>query len=260
VTGAPAWQTALHLLRSLVTKYAAPPVRSFDLVDVEGQVAHFTGTGWDAELVHDFHAQKSGAGILPPGRRHGLMGYMQALLTRTVPRNLTTPQAEVEIVNMGAEAMTVDQSGALIRIPGATAGEVLYTGPTSVCAVGTTPEWGFGFRAFPFAGLAQGRLNLRNYAAGALEGLMHSPGLWRGAHPMPNMGSWLVTRARLNFSRKVPFQIGGDLMEHRDTIEYVIAPDYVDLVDWTALARGAHAVSDERKRDRIRRILLPAHA
>jgi diacylglycerol kinase family enzyme len=258
VTGSPPWKSAFALLRSLLAANAAPPLRSYDLIDVEGQVAHFTGTGWDAELVDDFHAQKTGAGILPPGRRHGLLGYLHALMTRTVPRNLTTPQAEVEIVNSGAEAMTVDALGAPVRMNGMSAGRVLYSGPTSVCAAGTTPEWGFGFRAFPFAGKVEGRFSLHNYNAGALEALMHSPGLWRGTHPMPKMDSWFLTRARLNFSRKVPFQIGGDLLGHRDSIEYVIAPEHVELVDWTSLARGVRGTHGHRKRDRIAQILIPA--
>ena len=258
VTGSPPWRNAFALLRSLVAADAPPPLKSFDLIDVEGQVAHFTGTGWDAELVDDFHGQKTGPGFLPSGRRHGLLGYIHALLTRTVPRNVVTPQAEVEIVNTGAEAMTVDEQGEPIRLHGVAAGQVLYTGPTSVCAAGTTPEWGFGFRAFPFAGKVEGRFSLHNYNAGALEALLHSPGLWRGSHPMPKMDSWFLTRARLNFSRKVPFQIGGDLLGHRDSIEYVVAAEHVELVDWTSLARGVRGSRGHRKRDRLREILIPA--
>ncbi len=259
VTGAPHWKNALALVRSLIVADVAPPVRAFDLVEVEGKVAHFTGTGWDAELVDDFHAQKRGPGVLPPGRRHGLLGYLHGLLTRTVPRNLATPQAEVEIVNTGADAMTLDDEGRPVRLVGPSgAGEVLYSGPTSVCGIGTTPEWGFGFRAFPFAGVSEGRFHLRNYNAKALEGLLSSPKLWRGVHPLPKMDTWLLTRARLRFSREVPFQMGGDLLGHRDVIEYGIAPEHVAIVDWARLVRGGRGARPERKRDRLRRMLLPS--
>jgi hypothetical protein len=220
-------------------KGAPPPLRPFDLVEVEGQLAHFTGTGWDAEIIDDFHAQKSGPGFLPPRRRHGLLGYLHGLLTRTVPRNLTLSQAEVEIVNTGAEALTLDPEGRPTRLArGGATGDVLYRGPTSVCGIGTTPEWGFGFRAFPFAGVSEGRFHLRNYNAPALEGLLSTPGLWRGQHPMKKMDTWLLTRAKLRFSRKVPFQIGGDLLGHRDVIEYAIAREHVALLDWEKVARG----------------------
>jgi len=176
--------------------------------------------------------------VLPRTRREGLVGYLNGLLTITVPRNLRTPQAEVRITNLGSEAMTVDEAGAPMRIHGAQAGAVLYEGPTSVCGVGTSSEWGFGFRAFPFAGLVEGRFNLRNYGGRAVEALFRSPHLWSGKHPLTNMTTWLLTKAHLQFSRTVPFQLGGDLLGHRDSIEYGVAAEYVHLVDWAALARG----------------------
>jgi diacylglycerol kinase family enzyme len=33
-----------------------PPTRHFALVEMEGHLAHFAGTGWDAELISDYHA------------------------------------------------------------------------------------------------------------------------------------------------------------------------------------------------------------
>src|SRR6185312_12923890 len=97
-------------------------LRRFDLVEVGGTVAPFAGTGWDAEIIDDFHAQKTGFGFLPARARNGLAGR----------------------------------------------GAVLYRGPTSVCAAATSAEWGFGFRAFPFAGLVPRRFNFRIYAGRAL--------------------------------------------------------------------------------------------
>ncbi len=255
-TGAPSLSGALGLLSELDRTGARAPVRRFDLVEVEGKVAHFTGTGWDAEIIDDFHEQKKTASLLPRARRDGLLGYLNGLLTITVPRNVKIPQAEVEIMNLGSEAMTVDAYGAPVGIHGAHAGEVLYRGPTSVCGIGTAPEWGFGFRAFPFAGLVEGRFNLRNYSGRAVEALARTPSLWRGVHPLVKMSSWLLNRARLTFSRKVPFQLGGDLLGHRDTIEYEIAPEYVHVVDWEALGRGVRiAPRHERPSDPLGRSL-----
>ena len=113
---------------------------------------------------------------------------------------------------------------------------MLYRGPTSVCAAATTAEWGFGFRAFPFAGLVPRRFCMRVYAGSALEATLRMRQLWRGAHPVAKMHTWLLTRCKATFSRPVPFQIGGDRMGARSEVEYALAREQVDVLDWHAMA------------------------
>jgi len=232
VTGAPGWRTGVTQLAELAGRDGPLPLRRFDLVDVGGEVAPFAGTGWDAEIIDDFHAQKTGPGILPARARDGVAGYLHGLVTRTIPRNVREPQVDVEIVNTGDPALTVDDLGRPVPVPGGGPGAVLYRGPTSVCAAGTTAEWGFGFRAFPFAGLVARRFCLRVYTGRALRAVTQSPRLWLGAHPLAGMHTWLLTRCRATFSRPVPFQMGGDRMGTRDTIDYALASEQVDLLDW----------------------------
>lgn len=237
--GAPSVRRSLELL-ARAEELPALPFKGFDLVEVQGLVAHFAGTGWDAELIDDFHAQKTGPSLLPRRVRYGLGGYLNGLLTRTVPRNLRLPRVEVEIVNNGATALGVDARGQAFELPFTASGEehaTLYRGPVSVCSVGTSPEWGFGFRAFPFAGLVRGRFNLRMYVGGTTEALGCVPQLWVGKHPLDKMLTWLLTRCEARFSRHVPFQIGGDLLGHFDRIQYDLSDDTVDVLDWRALMR-----------------------
>ncbi len=234
VTGARNWRKAINQLGSIVP--GSPlPVRRFDLVEVDGQIAHFAGTGWDAEMIDDFYAQKDAPGILPRSRRNGLMGYLNGMFTRTIPRHFSGPSVEVELVNTGADALTVDEKGRVVPLPGGEHGAVLYRGPVSVCAAGTIQEWGFGFRAFPFAGLVPGRFCMRIYAAGAVEATIRMRQLWRGAHPCPKMHTWLLDSCHATFSKSVPFQVGGDRVAHRSEVEYKLASEWVNLLDWSAL-------------------------
>jgi diacylglycerol kinase family enzyme len=236
VTGAPRWRTAVTRLGGLAAGGGPLPLRRFDLVEVDGTVAPFAGTGWDAEIIDDFHAQKTGFGLVPRRLRDGLTGYMQGLFTRTIPRHLREPQVEVELVNTGDDAMTVDALGRPIPLPAGQRGAVLYRGPTSVCAAATTGEWGFGFRAFPFAGLVARRYCMRVYSGSALEATMRMHKLWTGAHPVEKMHTWLLTRCKATFSRPVPFQIGGDRMGMRSEVEFGLAQEQVDVLDWRAVA------------------------
>jgi hypothetical protein len=118
-------------------------------------------------------------------------------------------------------------------VPGGGAGQVLYRGPANVAATGTTTEWGFGFRAFPFAHAAPGRVSVRVYGGPVLTAVRHMFKLWRGEHPVPHMHDYFLTHGRMEFDRPVPFQIGGDVATPRTSFEFRISDSAVDLVDWS---------------------------
>jgi len=241
-TETPHWREAVERLGEQVERRADLPMRRFDLVavtfpgDGPSTLAHFAGTGWDAEIIDDFHSQKDGAGLLPSRMRNGLLGYLQGVFTRTIPRNLRMREpVEVEITNTGSDAIGVDDEGRPFHLPGGEHGKVLYRGPSSICSAGTTTGFGFGFKAFPFAGLVPRRICLRVYAGGAGEATLNMARLWRGQHPMPKMHTFLVDRARAVFSRPVPFQAGGDRLGHKNEIEYRVADQQVDVLDWARM-------------------------
>src|SRR5205085_82644 len=142
----------------------------------------------------------------------------------------------VRVINMGEDALTINREGKVVPLPFGRKGAVLYEGPASVAAGATTEEWGFGFRAFPFAHAAPGRLSVRVYGAKVLEATRKMFKLWRGEHPMDKMHDMLVTRCRMEFDRPVAFQIGGDLAGERRSIELALSDERVELVDWTRFA------------------------
>jgi len=238
-THAPAWRTAIEQLGRVVRERAALPLERYRLVLVDGTLAHYAGTGWDAEIIDDFHSQKQGFGLLPRSRRRGMTGYLHGVFTRTIPRSLTSAPVEVELVNTGSDALMVDEHGRAVPLPGGEHGRVLYRGPSSVCAAGTTTDWGFGFRAFPFARLRDDRFCMRVCSASALWAALHMRSLWRGVHPHAHMHTWLLDSCRATFSRPVPFQAGGDRLGHKQVVDYRLADPQIDLINWRLLARGA---------------------
>ncbi len=235
VTGAPRVRQAIARIAAL--RGRVPPTRRFSLVETEGRIAPFMGTGWDAEIVSDFKAQASG---LPPGIKgmsDGLFGYLKGMFTRTIPRHMFGDgPANVTLINQGEDALTVDGQGRVVPLPGGQRGAVLYRGPASVAAAATTEEFGFGFRAFPFAHAAPGRVSARIYGAPVLEATRNMFKLWRGEHPLPKMHDFFLTAGRMEFDREVPFQIGGDLAAPRTSFDFRIAHEGVELVDWARLA------------------------
>ena len=73
--------------------------------------------------------------------------------------------------------------------------------------------------------------------AGVAEATRNMFKLWRGQHPMPKMHDFFVERVRMDFDRDVPFQMGGDIMGLRRSLEFDLAEESVQLVDWRQLQR-----------------------
>ncbi len=235
VTGAPRPAEALKQIAAVGERL--PPLRPFGLVRVEGKVAPFAGTGWDAEMIQDFKNQLAASGPLRSSQA-GLRGYLSAMFTRTVPRHLFGDgNPMVSVYNLGEPALTVDAQGAVQPVPHGDKGALLYRGPAGVAGAATTPEWGFGFKAFPFAQAVPHRLSVRVYGAGVMEATRNMFRLWRGEHPLPHMHDWFVQRLRMDFDREVPFQMGGDVIGMRRSLEFDLAEESVQLVDWRQLSR-----------------------
>jgi diacylglycerol kinase family enzyme len=231
-TGAPGPHRAIAHVAAL--DGATPPSRRFGLVETDGRIAPFLGTGWDAEIISDF---KTHVARLPQRLRamnDGLPGYLMGMFTRTIPRHVFgSGSPNVVVTNLGDDALMLDAEGRVVKMPGGERGAVLYRGPASVAAAATTEEWGFGFRAFPFAHAAPGRVNVRIYGAPVLEATRNMFRLWRGDHPLPKMNDFFLTHGRMEFDREVPFQIGGDVAAPRRSFDFRIARESVDLVDWS---------------------------
>lgn len=218
------------------------PTQRYELVEVEGTLCHFAGVGWDARILNDYQRNlQKRAGQLAGSRlatrlNKGLLGYLYSLVRITIPEEWKLlrerGQVRATLVSDDPEVMTADKAGAIVPRQGG--GRVLYEGPLSVGAAGSTTEWGFGFRAFPLARKVPGRINLRVYDRPVLEAALNMVPLWAGHFPQPGMHDFFARSATLAFSRPMPFQIGGDAVGMREEITFRHATETVPLVDWAA--------------------------
>jgi len=230
--GSPKLHVCLDLL---APSRSSLPTRRYALVDVEGTLAHFAGSGWDAMILDDYKRQLDAS--KGPGRHisKSIYGYLTATLLRTAPKVAIFGNPHVLVENLGPEVFAIDPSGTPRRIEGDVRGMVLYDGPSGTASAGTCPEFGYRFKAFPFAERMPGFFNVRVYARGAFGAVATIPRLWQGAHPLPGMHDWLATHVRMTFSRDVALQIGGDACGSRRTIEYRTSPREVRMLDWRRL-------------------------
>jgi hypothetical protein len=223
----------LHRCLALLAGTPGPlPVRRCGLVDVDGTLCHFAGSGWDAMILDDFKRQLSASKGPSRHLSKSVYGYLSATLLRTAPKVALFGNPHVVIENLGDEVYYVDEGGTPRRLPGVERGSVIYDGPAGIASVSTCPEFGYRFRAFPFAERMPGFISVRVYARGAVGAVSSIPWLWKGTHPMKGMYDWLATDVRMTFSRAVPLQIGGDACGMRRTIEYRAGARDVRMVDW----------------------------
>ncbi len=208
------------------------PVRTFGLVETEGRVTPFAGIGWDAEILADY---KDSLGTTPDllDRLGGSMvGYARSLFTRTIPKQLFGGRPRVRVINLGEPALTVDGHGNAVAFPGGGKGKVLYEGPLGVGGASTTEELGLGFRAFRFAHLVPGRMQVRVYGASTGRAMLQMPQILGAAHPIANDHNFFVTRCRFELDREVPYEVGGDLVGLRREFELALHENPISLVDF----------------------------
>jgi diacylglycerol kinase family enzyme len=227
--GAPALSELVPKLKTLPWPL---PIRRFNLLEVCGVLCPFAGGGWDGSILEGSRRfrDRRFSRLLPRGLCQGVVGYLVSLAGFSL-HELTHPhRAHVKITAPPPSlALTADQQ--MEHVVSST----LYEGSFSVVAMGTEPEYGFGFKAFPFASAAPGRLNLRVYDRSLPFAVADAVRLWRGLHPIQGMHDFFVSEARLDFDRPVRFQVAGDSFGLRTTVEVRLVRDAVELVDWSTL-------------------------
>jgi diacylglycerol kinase family enzyme len=211
------------------------PLRRFGLVECDGVLSHFAGSGWDAEILEDYKQQLA----MSKGPTYHVSktaaGYVAATLFRTTPKTILNGRAHVIIENLGDEVYTITADRKILKLAGVGRGAVLYEGLASVAGAATCPEFGYGFRAYPFAERLLGMINVRIYDRHAIAAVLSIPKLWRGQHPLRGMHDWFATHVRMTFSRPVPLQIGGDAVGFRQTVEFRRYDRDVEMLDWRRL-------------------------
>jgi len=211
-----------------------PPARRIDLVTCNGRRTPFAGAGIDAAVLEDYNWVRRSLG----GRAAaGIKGYGLAIALRSAPRQAFGRPVYTEVVNTGRRAWRLDAAGERAGRP-VEAGELLYAGSCMLVAASTVPYYGFGMRAFPFAGRRPGVLQLRIATRIPLASLFFRvPQIFSGEFSHPGLLDFEAEGVSVSFDREVPFQVGGDSGGRRREMSLGIAPRGVELLDYAARAR-----------------------
>ena len=224
-------------VQKLQTDAGARPLR---LVEVEGILAPFCGFGIDANVLADFHKVRDAFKKLPVPIRWtgGGLSYFVAATTRSIPSYLLKPIPFVRVTNLGADAVHLGEQGRPLGAP-IRAGEVIYEGKATMVSASTIPYYGFGFRVFPFAEERADRMALRVTTIGSIEFVSNFTKIWKGEYQNPEtLFDYLVERVRIDIEPRTSFQVGGDAMGLRSTVEVAVSAEPIELVDFYAPPNG----------------------
>lgn len=231
-----AWAHALgarkldDCVRALARHDGPVPTKRYGLLACDGVLTFFAGCGWDAQVLDDYRLQLEAS---PSSRiAKSVGGYVTAMLFRTAPKTVLYGRPHVIVENLGDHVYTMTGDRRLARIDGVSRGAILYEGMASVAGAATCPEFGYGFRAYPFAERLLGYMNVRIYDQAALTAIRDVPKLWRGEHPLRGMSDWFAKEIRMTFSRPMSLEIGGEAVGSRLTVEYKSSDRMVDALDW----------------------------
>ncbi len=207
------------------------------LIDVDGKLAPFTGVGVDARIINDYvTVSRKFRGTPFSAFGSGGPGYLLAIAGRSIPAVLLERKpANVLITNEGEPAQQLAPDGRPVGRP-IEKGEILFQGPLRLVAAGTVPNYGFGFKIFPHARKAEGRMHLRLSALTVPQMVRHMGAIWKGRTPRTGILDFLTQKVRLEFDRPMPLQVGGDAEGFREAVTFAVDSRPVELLDFKATA------------------------
>ncbi len=212
--------------------------RALPLVDVEGMLSPFCGFGIDANVLNDYAATKRALARGPLARfAPGLLSYVVAATTRTLPGYLFKATPHCRVTNRGSAAFRVGSSGAPSGPPIAP-GQVIYEGPATIASLSTIPYYGFGFRMFPYASERTDRMQLRISTISSLLFVKHLREIWNGTWENPEvLFDFFVDAVQIEMDPETNFQIGGDTVGQRRSVLAELA-EPIRVADFYAPPRG----------------------
>jgi diacylglycerol kinase family enzyme len=213
--------------------------RPIRLVEVEEFLTPFAGFGVDAVVLRDYADVKAALAHTPLKRfAAGPVSYTIAAVTRSIPSYFLRAVPHCRVINEGAEAHRIGEQGAILGQP-IPRGETIYEGPARIVALATIPNYGFGFRMFPFADEREDRMQLRVSTIGPVGFVKHFRGIWRGSYHDPNVVfDYLVDAVKISMDPATDFQIGGDARGPRAVVRARVSRRPIRLVDFYAPPSG----------------------
>jgi len=230
----PIW--SLRQLRTEELRFA-----TFNMIEMNDRLFHFGGVGVDALVLNDYIDLKNKftEGFMWK-LANSLLGYLIAAFGKSVPKVFGGRfRLNVRIVNLSDEPVyKVSHAGGIEELP-VKKGEVIFEGPTVIAGVGTTCNYGFNLKVYPFSDAKPGYMHLRMADVTVSTVLTHLPAIWKGTWESPQVSDFLVKHIRVETDEDVPLQLGGDPEGYCRDVEWKVSDFTCDMLDFRTLPEAA---------------------
>ena len=200
----------------------------------ESRLFHFGGLGVDALILNDYIDFKSPytEGFMWK-LGNSLAGYLIALFFKSIPKVLFQKfNINIRAINQSdAPVYKVSRSKGIEEIA-VKKGETLYEGPSLIAGFGTTTNYGFNLKVFPYAREKRGYMNLRFADVTVPRALANLRNIWVGTWEYRGLYDFLVQDVRIECEQDAPFQLGGDPEGYRREVNLRVSDFTVDVMDF----------------------------
>jgi len=198
------------------------------LVETDGMVYPFGGLGWDGQWLEDYERLNT----MFPEVVKGRVGYITAFILGTIPRKLydivTRKHVHANIINGPHKAFRVGPNGE--KADPVEPGEPIYSGNTTSVALGTVPDYGYGIRILPFAGVDLEYMHLRVVTISMARVLLAAPSVYYGVFRHPGVQDFYVKSCSVDFSKPMPFEIAGESMGRKTHVDFSVKSSRMNLL------------------------------
>lgn len=206
----------------------------FNMMEAEGRLFHFGGMGVDALILNDYINLKNKftKGFLWK-MSNSLAGYLWAVVFSSIPTVLFKKfRIEIKVTNLSDEPVyRISHTGGLEKLP-LKKGDVLWEGGGLVAGFGTTENYGYGMKVYPFSMTKKGYFNFRVADVTVPTVLSRIKTVWNGTWEDSGLNDFLVKHILIETKNDAPFQLGGDPEGYRKQVEVKISdfsPEMLDL-------------------------------
>jgi len=220
-------------LRAFLTQQQSDDLPISMMEDEEGTLFPFAGVGLDAQVLNDYNSLKNsiGKGFAAP-IVNTVGGYFAAAFTKTIPRRIgrfvQRKGMQVRVRSTGDQAFKIGENGVVQDFY--EEGALLYEGPFSMLATGTTPYYGYGMKILPFARRYPSMFQLRVTNANVAKSLAILPRIWDGTYQGNAVTDFAAESVEIEFNEPLPYQVGGDASGYRQSLRLRVCPQPMNLI------------------------------
>ena len=203
-----------------------------DFIKIDNRYFTFGGFGADALVLNDYDMMKKIPNKTVKYIFAGLKGYFISGLAITLPKIiLQNNQNYVEIYANSNSVYKVSMSKGYTDMK-IKKGDLIYKGPFTSVAMGTTPFYGYGLKSFPFANKKKGYFQIRILDIPLILLAYKIIKAWDGIYEGKDVIDFLVQDVIIKFRKATPLQIAGDAAGYKKETRVNLSKEKLDFINF----------------------------